>query len=197
MCSPRAPPRAADPAAAEPWPLAEDAELRVLATPAWRTRPGAADRLPELLKAWCASTTLATSACLYLLADPGVDGTPEQIEVRVLAACATAGADLDASADVTILLEPATADRDPRLHAATQVYVPLHAACAGHERLARTTGSDIIALAEMSASRMVPRDGHPPIETPFPPRASPAPETQEPSAGASMKNVIGGITLGA
>ncbi|HMJ01952.1 MAG TPA: glycosyltransferase, partial [Conexibacter sp.] len=129
--------RAGDPKAAEPWPLAEDATLRVLATPAWR----GADRLTMLLAQWCAATTPVTGACLYLLADPGVDGEPEAIERRVLAACQASGADLDAAADVTVLLEPATAERDARLHAATSAYVPLHRACAGHERIARATGS--------------------------------------------------------
>jgi glycosyltransferase involved in cell wall biosynthesis len=138
------PPRAADPAAAEPWPLAEQVALRVLATPAWRGV--AADRLPSLLAQWCAATTSATSACLYLLADPTVDGDPEAIERRVLAACAASGADLDAAADVTVLLERATADRDARLHRATGAYVPLHPACAGHERIARATGSAILPL---------------------------------------------------
>ncbi|HEX7291392.1 MAG TPA: glycosyltransferase, partial [Conexibacter sp.] len=57
------PPHAADPARAEPWPLAEQVELRVLATPAWR----GADKLAMLLAQWCAATTPATSACLYLL----------------------------------------------------------------------------------------------------------------------------------
>ena len=136
------PPHAADPMSAEPWPLAEQAELRVLATPAWR----GVDRLADLLARWCEATTPATSACLYLLADPAVDGAPEAIERRVLAACAEAGADLDAAADVTILLEPASADRDPRLHRAMSAYVPLHPACAGHQRLARATGSSVLAL---------------------------------------------------
>ncbi len=136
------PPRAADPAAAEPWPLEGQAALRVLATPAWR----GADRLAELLAQWCAATTPDTSACLYLLADPQADGAPEAIEQRVLAACAAGGADLDAAADVTVLLEPATAERDARLHAATNAYVPLHPACAGHERLARATGGAVLAL---------------------------------------------------
>jgi len=140
-----APPRAADPAAAEPWPLAEDVALRVLATPAWRGAAGR-DRLPKLLAQWCAATDPGTSACLYLLADPAVDGAPEAIEQRVLAACADAGADLEAAADVTVLLEPATAERDARLHAATHAYVPLHPACAGHERIARATGSTILPL---------------------------------------------------
>jgi glycosyltransferase involved in cell wall biosynthesis len=136
------PPQAADPANAEPWPLAEQVALRVLATPAWR----GADRLAMLLAQWCAATTPATSACLYLLADPAVDGEPAAIEQRVLAACAASGADLDAAADVTVLLEPATAERDARLHAATGAYVLLHAACAGHERIARATGSAVLAL---------------------------------------------------
>jgi len=132
------PPRRADPALAEPWPLAEDAELRVLATPAWR----GADRLAELLAQWCAATTPATSACLYLLADPAVDGPAEQLERRVLAC----GAPLDGAADVTVLLEPASAERDARVHAATHLYVPLHRACAGHERIARATGGELVAL---------------------------------------------------
>jgi glycosyltransferase involved in cell wall biosynthesis len=136
------PPRAADPAKAAPWPLAEPVELRVLATPAWR----GADRLAMLLAQWCAATTPATSACLYLLADPAVDGEAAAIEQRVLAACEASGADLDAAADVTVLLEPATAERDARLHAATHAYVPLHRACTGHERIARATGSAVLAL---------------------------------------------------
>jgi glycosyltransferase involved in cell wall biosynthesis len=136
------PPHAADPAAAEPWPLAEQVNLRVLATPAWR----GADRLAMLLAQWCAATTPATSACLYLLADPAVDGAPAAIEQRVLAACEASGADLDAAADVTVLLEPASAERDARLHAAMDAYVPLHLACAGHERLARATGSAVLPL---------------------------------------------------
>jgi hypothetical protein len=136
------PPRAADPGAAEPWPLAEQVALRVLATPAWR----GVDRLAMLLAQWCAATTPATSACLYLLADLAVDGEPAALEQRVLAACEASGANLDAAADVTVLLEPGTAERDARLHAATQAYVPLHRACAGHERIARATGSAVLAL---------------------------------------------------
>lgn len=136
------PPRAADPAAAEPWPLAEQVALRVLATPAWR----GADRLAMLLAQWCAATTPDTSACLYLLADPAVDGAAAAIEQRVLAACAASGAKLDDAADVTVLLEPGSAERDARLHAATHAYVALHPACAGHERIARATGSTLLAL---------------------------------------------------
>lgn len=142
------PPVAADPVAVEPWPLAERVALRVLATPAWRGAGAGegADRLPELLAQWCTATRPDTDACLYLLADPAVDGDPEAIERRVLAACAESGADLDAAADVTVLLEPASAERDTRLHRATDAYVPLHDACAGHERIARATGSAILPL---------------------------------------------------
>ena len=136
------PPHAADPAAAEPWPLAEQVDLRVLATPAWR----GADRLAELLAQWCTATTPGTGACLYLLADPTVDGEPVEVERHVLAACEATGADLDAAADVTVLLEPASPERDARLHAAMDAYVPLHRACAGHERIARATGGAVLPL---------------------------------------------------
>jgi hypothetical protein len=157
------PPRAADPAHAEPWPLAEQVALRVLATPAWR----GADRLAMLLAQWCAATTTATSACLYLLADPAIDGDPEAIERRVLAACEASGADLDAAADVTALLEPATAERDARLHRATHAYVPLHSACAGHERIARATGSEIVVLDGAGLPALVATtDGAAPLAEP-------------------------------
>jgi len=136
------PPRITDPACATPRELEEDAEVRVLATPAWR----GADRLPELLAQWCAHTTRDASACLYLLADPAADGAPEELEQRVLQATAQAGADLDACADVNVLIEPLTADRDAALHAAIPLYVPLHLACSGHERLARATGGEVLAL---------------------------------------------------
>ncbi|HEV7773587.1 MAG TPA: glycosyltransferase [Conexibacter sp.] len=158
-------PRSADPAAAEPWPLAEQVELHVLATPAWR----GADRLAMLLARWCAATTAATSACLYLLADPAVDGTPAAIEQRVLAACQASGADLDAAADVTVLLEPATAERDARLHAAMDAYVPLHPACVGHERLARGTGSTVVPLDGHALAEAVARHaGDAPPAPPIP-----------------------------
>ncbi len=136
------PPRLADAAAASPRELEENAELRVLATPAWRGE----DRLPELLAQWCAGTVRETSACLYLLADPAVDGAPEELERRVLAAAEAAGADLEQCADINVLMEPLSADRDARLHAAVPLYVPLHRACAGHERIARATGGEVVPL---------------------------------------------------
>jgi hypothetical protein len=147
------PPRIADPACAPPRGLEEDAELRVLATPAWRGE----DRLPELLAHWCAHTTRDASACLYLLADPTVDGTPEQLEQRVLAAAAAAGADLEACADINVLMESLTADRDAALHAAIPLYVPLHPACTGHERLARGTGGEIVAVDDPALAARLAR----------------------------------------
>ena len=104
-----------------------DGAPAVLATPAWR----AADELPALLRAW---TQAPAGACLYLLADPATDGTPAELEARVMAAAA--GIDLDACADITILREHAVPGRDAALHAAADLYVPLHASCAGHLRLA-------------------------------------------------------------
>jgi glycosyltransferase involved in cell wall biosynthesis len=145
--------RATDPACAQPRELEEDVALRVLATPAWRGE----DRLPELLAQWSGTTTSATSACLYLLADPTVDGTPEELEQRVLAAAATGGAELEgAGGDINVLMEPLTAERDAALHAAMHVYVPLHPACAGHKRIARATGNEVVSLdRDALAARLV------------------------------------------
>jgi hypothetical protein len=62
---------------------------------------------------------------------------------------------------VTLLLEPATAERDARLHAATGAYVPLHAACAGHERFARATGSAVLSLDGGALAEAVAHAGPP------------------------------------
>jgi hypothetical protein len=148
------PPRVGDPEDPEPFPLIEDVALRVLATPAWR----AEDRLSELLAEWTQTTDESTGACLYLLADPGVDGDPTDLEARVLSAAATAGADLDRAGDVNVLMEPSRPDRDARLHAAVDAYVPLHAACAGHERMARQAGNAVIELATGALASKVAED---------------------------------------
>jgi glycosyltransferase involved in cell wall biosynthesis len=142
--------------AASPFPLAEDADLRVLATPAWRGE----DHLGDLLAEWSTATAPGTSACLYLLADPSVDGEPAELEARVIAAAAAVGAELDDGADINVLMEPLTALRDASLHAAVGAFVPLHGACAGHERLARSAGNELIALgsgrlAELAGSMLI------------------------------------------
>lgn len=146
-------PRAALPAGSrpEPFPLADPPRLRVLATPAWRT----ADRLDELLGEWAAATAPGQDACLYLLADPEVDGDSEQLQEHVLAAAAHAGVDLGDVADIDVLMERARPDRDPRLHAAMTAYVPLHLACAGHERMAREAGSVVVELGSHALARML------------------------------------------
>jgi hypothetical protein len=56
--------------------------------------------------------------------------------------------DLDACADVAILREHAVPGRDAALHAAADLYVPLHDACGGHLRLA---GAKAIASADLAA----------------------------------------------
>ncbi len=129
-------------AGAEPFPLEEQVDLRVLAAPAWRGE----DRLGELLAEWVAATTRQTSACLYLLFDPSVDGDPEQLEAQIVDAASAAGADLNAGADINVLMEPAQAARDPRLHAAVNAFVPLHPADHGHTRLAVEAGNAVVQL---------------------------------------------------
>jgi glycosyltransferase involved in cell wall biosynthesis len=135
-------PRPATAAVHAPFPLEEEVVVGVLATPAWRR----SDHLGELLAEWVAATTRDTSACLYLLADPGVDGAPEDLEAHILSAAESAGVDIEGGADINVLMEPAVAERDVRLHAAVHAYVPLHDACAGHERLAREAGNTVLAL---------------------------------------------------
>ena len=135
-------PRLAAGSVAEPWALEEAVDLHVLATPAWR----AADRLEELLAEWQAATTSATSACLYLLANPQADGSPAELESRVISAATASGVDLEGCADITVLMEPLQDGRDERLHAAVDIFVPLHPACAGHERMAQEAGNTIVQL---------------------------------------------------
>ena len=134
-------PRLAGPAEPEPFPLTEAVEVRILATPAWR----AEDELGELLARWGELTDAATPGCLYLLADPAVDGDPEALEARVLAAAQSSGADIESCADINVLMEPAVPERDRRLHAAMDAFVPLHGACAGHERMAIAAGNAVVA----------------------------------------------------
>jgi glycosyltransferase involved in cell wall biosynthesis len=136
-------PRPSSAAVHEPFPLEEEVALGVLATPAWRR----SDRLGELLAEWVAATTRDTNACLYLLADPGVDGPPEDLEAHILSAAEVAGIDIEGGADINVLMEPAVAERDVRLHAAVHAYVPLHDACTGHVRLAREAGNAVLPLA--------------------------------------------------
>jgi len=139
----------------EPFPLSEDARVRVLAVPAWR----GTDRLPELLRDWGTHTTRETSACLYLLADPALAGQPEEIEARVMEAAQRGGLDLDNCADINVLMEPLQAERDARLHLAMTAFVPLHAASAGHVRLARAASSDVLDPGSDALARTLATTG--------------------------------------
>ncbi len=55
----------------------------------------------------------------------------------MLEAAARAGVSLDGAADIVILTHSLAGADAARLHAAVDGYVPLHHACAGHERLPR------------------------------------------------------------
>jgi glycosyltransferase involved in cell wall biosynthesis len=135
----------------EPFPLTEEVDFRLLATPAWRAH----DRLPDLLRDWVRPTTPETSACLYLLADPATAGDPEKIEAFVVAAAATAGVELDGCADINVLIEPFRSDRDQRLHHSVDAYVPLHPGCAGHLRLAAEAGSAVVRAGGDDLAKLV------------------------------------------
>jgi glycosyltransferase involved in cell wall biosynthesis len=127
----------------EAFALTEDVAFAVLAEPAWR----GADLLGELLSAWSAATNRETSACLYLLADPAVDGSPAELEAHVLTAAARTGANLETCADINVLMEPMAGDRDARIHAAMNAYVQLGHPYAGRQELARSAGNRLLSLA--------------------------------------------------
>jgi glycosyltransferase involved in cell wall biosynthesis len=108
--------------------LAAATRPRLLAVPAYRGR----DDLAALLGAWAAAAPPATPGTLILVADPARD------------AATAAGVDLDECADIEVRFLHATPGRDAALHAATDGFVALHGASAGHTRLARATGNAIV-----------------------------------------------------
>ncbi|MEO9176107.1 MAG: glycosyltransferase, partial [Gaiellales bacterium] len=126
--------------AVEPIALPDAPPRVLLATPAWRGR----DRLAELLRAWADAFAADTPVGLYLLADPDVDGTPEQWEGHVLAAADEAGVDLSACADVAVLDHTLHGRDAERIHRAVDGFVSLHEACGGHLRVARELGVRIL-----------------------------------------------------
>jgi glycosyltransferase involved in cell wall biosynthesis len=125
--------------AIEPLEL-DAARIRLLATPAWRGD----DRLGELLAAWVRGVSPQSGACLFLLADPRTAPSEAECTEHVLAAAAAAGVSLDVAADIVILNHPLAGGDAARLHAAVDAYVPLHAACAGHARLAAAAGRSVL-----------------------------------------------------
>jgi hypothetical protein len=132
-----------------PFPLPGARALNVLATPAWRGQ----DRLGELLTAWANGFTPDDDACLFLLADPTVDGAPAAWEQHVVEAAGRAGVALDRLADVSVLDHGLQGDDLRRIHAAMDAYVPIHDACGGHVRLATTVMP--IDAAQLSRLKLV------------------------------------------
>jgi glycosyltransferase involved in cell wall biosynthesis len=120
--------------------LAAAARPRLLAVPAYRGR----DELAALLAAWAAAAPAGTLGTLILVADLARDGTPEQIEAHILAAATTAAIDLDHCADIEVRFLHATPGRDAALHAATDAFIGLHGASAGHTRFAHAANNAIL-----------------------------------------------------
>jgi glycosyltransferase involved in cell wall biosynthesis len=133
------PPRAMR-APAEPIEL-DPARIRLLATPAWHGD----DRLGDLLAAWVNGVSPQSGACLFLLADPRTAPSEAECTDRVLAAAAAAGVSLDVAADIVVLTHSLGGGDAARLHTAVDGYVPLHPACAGHERLAVAAGRPVLS----------------------------------------------------
>ncbi len=77
------------------------------------------------------------------------------LEARVLGAAAAAGVDVETGADINVLMQPSNPDRDPRLHAAVDLYVPLHPACVGHVRLAAGAGNSVLELGDGALARAI------------------------------------------
>jgi hypothetical protein len=127
----------------------DEARPRLLALPAWR---GEDELLPRLLAAWAAAAPAGSPGTLVLVADPARDGEPAAIEQRILAAAATAGADLDACADIAVRFLHDQPGREAALHAAVDGFVALHRASTGHERHARAAGNAVVT-PEASAVR--------------------------------------------
>ena len=123
-----------------PFPLEGGAGVRLLATPAWR----GADRLGELLAAWTSATAPGDGACLYLLADRRAHGDGGELAGRVMEAAASAGADLDAGADITIVVQPYQPGLEASVHAAVDGFVRLHGADAGGARRAAAAGNPVL-----------------------------------------------------
>ncbi len=111
--------------------------------------------MSELLLEWAQATNSQTSACLYLLADPALAGTPAEVEGHVVDAAARAEIDLESCADINFLFEPFRDDRDQRLHIAMDAYVPLHSGSAGHIRMARASATEVLDLGHGSIAKQI------------------------------------------
>jgi glycosyltransferase involved in cell wall biosynthesis len=132
------PPRSVRQGAA--FPLEGEATARLLASPAWLGE----DRLGELLAAWAQVTTPGQPACLYLLADRRRHPEADALAATVLAAAESAGANLDAGADITVVLQDLSPGVEAAVHTASTGFVPLHRADAGGTRLALEAGNPVV-----------------------------------------------------
>jgi hypothetical protein len=65
----------------------------------------------------------------------------------VMDAAAAAGADLDAGADITIVVQPFEPGVEASVHAATSGFVRLHGADASGARLADEAGNAVVELS--------------------------------------------------
>jgi glycosyltransferase involved in cell wall biosynthesis/GT2 family glycosyltransferase len=117
--------------------LTEDGP-RILALPAWQSDT---DNLPALLCAW---SEAASHGTLILVADADRDGTPEQIESRILTAAAEVGADLEHCADIAVRFLHDQPGLDLALLRDADAFIPLHPASAGPLRHAATTGTPVL-----------------------------------------------------
>jgi glycosyltransferase involved in cell wall biosynthesis len=117
-----------------------DERLRVLATPAWLGK----DRLGELLQEWARATEAGSGAVLLLLADPARSPHPEQLERHLL----SFEIDFDGCADVAVVREPLSPDRDRHLLEGSDLYVPLHAAALPLASLAAELGKEVVEVGE-------------------------------------------------
>lgn len=140
----------------EPFPFEEDVDTRVLTTPAWR----GVDELPALLQLWSSETDPTDSACLYLLADPATAGTPDEVEAAVVRAAQRGGADLNRCADINVLMERFTPERDRRLLASVDAYVTLHPGADGYARLATDLGCPAYAATAPALAELLDRAVH-------------------------------------
>ena len=111
----------------------------MLAAPAWRGE----DRLAALLSDWQATTPPRRARACTCSPTRASTAVPAELEARVLRPPPT-GLELEDCADINVLMEPLTPERDSRLFAAMSAYVALHDGCDGHERMARAAGNVVL-----------------------------------------------------
>ena len=89
-------------------------------------------------------TTPDQPACLYLLADGRRHADADALATAVMNAAESAGAILDAGADITVVLQDLSPGVEAAVHAASTGFVALHGADAAGVRLAVQAGNPVI-----------------------------------------------------